>query len=159
MPCLSNTTVNRHASVPAWTNERTNTVASPAKHQAMQARCRLTKRLGPILCRQERNSDLRPSQGRNQREKQEQQALVCLFVSLPMLIRMPVSLHWHALPARVWKVDRGIFLAVAVAIGHRTGDSQPQQPMSFLRKGKGDSSRVGTRKWTEMCAPGSATCW
>ena len=67
--CFQHKTVNRHASVPAL-NERTKTVASPAKQ--CKPVCRLTKSRGEARA-----------------------ASPGLFVSLPMLIRMPVSLHWH----------------------------------------------------------------
>jgi hypothetical protein len=59
--------------------QRTNQHRSFAGQAMKQARRRLTKMLGPVLC-QERKPDLKPRQGRNQREKQEQQAVVCLFL-------------------------------------------------------------------------------
>lgn len=108
--------------------------------------------LGPILCCRERKSDLKPRQGRNQGEKQEQQALVCLFVSLPMLIRICPSRCIGIAGTSLESGQRNL-PCNSSSSSNRTSDSQPQQPhMSLLRKGKKGSNRVGTRKWTEMCA-------
>jgi hypothetical protein len=128
-----------------------------------KARSRLTKNVWPYPLSSWGEKITSQTKGKDQtkgRRSRSSKAPVCLFVfsadadSHALASR---TLHWQ-MPARVWKVDRGIFLAIG-----RTSDSQTQPPHVLVeqrkKKREGDSNRVGTWKWTEMCAPGCATCW
>jgi len=104
-----------------------------------KARSRLTKNVWPYPLSSWGEKITSQTKGKDQtkgRRSRSSKALVCLFVfsadadSHALASR---TLHWQ-MSARVWKVDRGIFLAIG-----RTSDSQTQPPHVLVeqRKKKG----------------------